>query len=141
MADDALTLRVLKAFKELGVQIAIDDFGTGHSSLGRLKSFPVDTLKIDRLFVQGAPTDQRDAAIVQATVALGHSLGLKVIAEGVETQEQMDFVVGVGCDEVQGFVLGRPVTAAEVEVRLAKFGRGGKGKEGRKNGKSRALEV
>jgi PAS domain S-box-containing protein/diguanylate cyclase (GGDEF)-like protein len=110
--DEAL--RVLTAVRELGIHIAIDDFGTGFSSLQYLKLFPLDRLKIDRTFVDGLPTDARDAAIVRSVLTVAHGLGLAVVAEGVENEEQASYLLGQGCDEVQGYLYGRPVPAAEV---------------------------
>ena len=95
----------------MGVKIAIDDFGTGHSSLSYLKRFNVDTHKIDRSFVMGTPDDAEDGAIATAVIALGHGLALKVVAEGVERQEQADFLRAQGCDELQGDLLSRPLEA------------------------------
>ncbi|HYQ17081.1 MAG TPA: EAL domain-containing protein, partial [Polyangiaceae bacterium] len=104
-----VTTRVLARLIDLGVRVAIDDFGTGYSSLSYLKDFPVSALKIDRSFVQGLPSDKRDAAIVTAIVAMGRGLGLNVIAEGVETPEQLAAVEDLGCDAVQGYLLSRPL--------------------------------
>lgn len=103
------TLSTLHQLKELGVQLAIDDFGTGYSSLSYLKRFPVDTLKIDRSFVRDVTTDPDDAALVTGIIALAHSLRLKVVAEGVETAEQRDFLVRCDCDFIQGYLLSQPV--------------------------------
>ena len=86
----------------LGIRIAIDDFGTGHSSLGYLKRFSIDALKIDRSFITELPDDQEDASIAQAIITLSHALRLKVIAEGVENKAQLDFLATHGCDEMQG---------------------------------------
>jgi diguanylate cyclase (GGDEF)-like protein/PAS domain S-box-containing protein len=108
----------LKRLRDLGVTISIDDFGTGYSSLQYLKKFPANTLKIDQSFIRGLPTDRGDAAIVKSVVALSHSLGIRVVAEGVETPEQLAFVVEHGCDEVQGYLLGRPEPAHLIEVQL-----------------------
>jgi EAL domain-containing protein (putative c-di-GMP-specific phosphodiesterase class I) len=109
---------VLQRLHELGVRVAIDDFGTGYSSLYYLKRFPVDVVKIDRSFVDGLGTDADDEAIVTAVLSLGHALGLRVVAEGVETEAQLDRLVGLGCDAVQGYLVSRPVPAAEVQRSL-----------------------
>jgi len=114
MRDPEESLVVLLALKALGVQLHVDDFGTGYSSLSRLKRFPVDTLKVDRSFVAGLPDDAEDLAIVQAVVALAGALGLETVAEGVETSEQLAALRGLGCTNVQGFLLGRPLDAEAV---------------------------
>ena len=109
MADTERAQDVMHSLHELGIRIAIDDFGTGYSSLAYLKRFQAQTLKIDRSFVQGLPDDRDDAAITQAVIAMAHSLGMQVVAEGVETQAQLEFLRLHGCDEVQGFLLARPL--------------------------------
>jgi diguanylate cyclase (GGDEF)-like protein len=105
-------LGIITRLGAMRVRIAIDDFGTGQSSLSYLKRFNVDTLKIDRSFVQGIPFDSEDSTIATAVIALGHGLKLKVVAEGVERQDQADFLRAQGCDELQGYLLGRPLEAA-----------------------------
>jgi diguanylate cyclase (GGDEF)-like protein/PAS domain S-box-containing protein len=117
-----LTFAVLAALRKTGVRIAIDDFGTGHSSLGYLKKFPIDALKIDRHFVEDLPDGFEDAAIVQAVVQLARGLDLRVIAEGVETQQQLDFLQHHACPEVQGYHFSYPVPAIDFEKLLARKG-------------------
>jgi EAL domain-containing protein (putative c-di-GMP-specific phosphodiesterase class I) len=113
MDDVAKVSAVLHGLRQLGIRIAVDDFGTGYSSLGHLKHFPIDTLKIDSSFVRDLPDAKDSAAITTAIVQMAHSLGIEVLAEGVETQAQYDYLRQLGCDEVQGFLLGKPMTAAE----------------------------
>lgn len=108
----------LGALDQLGVNVAIDDFGTGYSSLSYLKQFPIDRLKIDQSFTRGLPNDRESAGIVQAIVGLGRSLGLNVVAEGIETEAQARHLHAVGCDTGQGYLYARPVEAAECEVIL-----------------------
>jgi EAL domain-containing protein (putative c-di-GMP-specific phosphodiesterase class I) len=113
LVEDAAVLPVLAELKALGVGLSVDDFGTGHSSLARLKEMPVDKLKVDQAFVRGVPDDEHDVAITRAIVALGHSLDLEILAEGVETESQRAFLAELGCESAQGFLLGRPVPAAD----------------------------
>jgi diguanylate cyclase len=108
----------LKRLSDLGVTISIDDFGTGYSSLKYLKKFPANTLKIDRSFIRGLPADRGDAAIVKSVVALSHRLGIRVVAEGVETPKQLAFVIELGCDEVQGYLLWQPEPAHQIDAQL-----------------------
>jgi len=116
--DANAAVRTLGELHDLGFSIAIDDFGTGYSSLQLLRQFPLDTLKIDRSFVRDLNVDPGDAAIVAAVVQMGHSLHLRVIAEGVETREQLSFVQSLGCHEVQGYYIARPMPAEEFEALL-----------------------
>ncbi|MCD2180865.1 sensor domain-containing protein [Rhizobium sp. GN54] len=118
MADVQQAVALMHRLEELGVHLAIDDFGTGYSSLSALKRFPVDRLKIDRSFVQDLPDDPDDAAIARAIISLAHTLQLRVIAEGVETREQLEFLRGAGCDEIQGYYLSKPVRAEGIETLL-----------------------
>jgi diguanylate cyclase (GGDEF)-like protein/PAS domain S-box-containing protein len=104
---------ILHSFRDMGMHTSIDDFGTGYSSLGYLKRFPVNTLKVDRSFVRDVPGDADDVAITKAIIALAHSLNLKVVAEGVETKTQLDFLRSQRCDQIQGYIYSAPVTAEE----------------------------
>jgi diguanylate cyclase (GGDEF)-like protein len=113
MEDVKLAGRVLGELRDLGVRVAIDDFGTGYSSLGYLRNLPVDTLKVDRSFVRDVTTNQDSAAIATAILAMSKSLRLNVVAEGVETQEQLDFLIEHECPEVQGFFFSKPLPSAE----------------------------
>jgi EAL domain-containing protein (putative c-di-GMP-specific phosphodiesterase class I) len=99
----------------MGVHLSIDDFGTGYSSLSALKHFPVARLKIDQSFVRDIPANEDDKAIAMAIISLGHQLNLKVIAEGVETEQQLAFLRDKDCDEMQGYYFSRPVSAGEIE--------------------------
>jgi EAL domain-containing protein (putative c-di-GMP-specific phosphodiesterase class I) len=114
MAHGESTSITLRKLKELGISISIDDFGTGYSNLAYLKRFPVDALKIDIAFIRDLATNVDDAAITAAIINMAHSLRLRVIAEGVETREQLDFLSVHGCDEVQGYLFSRPLPASEI---------------------------
>jgi diguanylate cyclase (GGDEF)-like protein/PAS domain S-box-containing protein len=113
MSQTEEALAVLHKLKRLGVQLAIDDFGTGYSSLSYLKKLPLDILKIDQSFVRGLPDDQHDAAIVRAIIALGRSMQLTVIAEGVENLEQQQFLADEGCEQIQGYIVSLPLRPEE----------------------------
>jgi EAL domain-containing protein (putative c-di-GMP-specific phosphodiesterase class I) len=118
MEDSGFTVDKVASLKALGVALSIDDFGTGYSSLSYLKRFQIDKLKIDQSFVQGLTMNHQDEAIVNTIIALAHSLGLRTIAEGVETSAQLDFLKASGCDEFQGYLYSRPVPAQAFEAML-----------------------
>ncbi|MFC5301048.1 EAL domain-containing protein [Azospira restricta] len=118
MADAEAFFRVTEGLKKLGVTLSIDDFGTGYSSLGYLKRFAIDRLKIDQSFVRDLTQDPNSAAIARAIISLAHSLGLAVIAEGVESEAQLGFLCSGNCDEMQGFLFSRPLPAADFEALL-----------------------
>ena len=107
--DEAIGL--LAQIRALGVQMSLDDFGTGYSNLGYLKKFPLDRLKIDKSFVMNMATDANDASIVGAVIALSHSLGIEVIAEGIETALAMESLAALGCNEGQGYLFSKPIPA------------------------------
>jgi len=113
VGDPAATIANMQALRALGVQLAVDDFGTGYSSLSYLRQFPVQHLKIDQSFVRGLDRDTHSASIAQAVIVLGHALDLKVIAEGVETAAQLAVLRDIGCDEVQGYLIARPMPEAQ----------------------------
>jgi EAL domain-containing protein (putative c-di-GMP-specific phosphodiesterase class I) len=114
MADAERSTVVLSELKALGVHLDIDDFGTGYSSLSRLQRFPVDVLKIDRAFISCMDTDLRTREIVRVIVMLAHGLGLKVVAEGIETQTQADMLKDIGCEMGQGYFYARPASAEKI---------------------------
>src|SRR5690606_26807477 len=118
--DPGRILDSLEAVKAMGIKVALDDFGTGFASLTHLKRFPVDRLKIDRSFVHNIETDAGDAAISRTIISLAHSLGLEVVAEGVETEAQLSFLRGHGCAYAQGFLFGRPSPVGELADYLAR---------------------
>jgi diguanylate cyclase (GGDEF)-like protein len=117
LEDTERTIDIINALRRRGVMFAIDDFGTGHSSLSRLKQLPIDSLKIDRSFIQDIADEGDDKAIAAAIIAMAHSLGLRVIGEGVETKLQLDVLRTLDCDEIQGFYFSKPVPSNEI-VRL-----------------------
>lgn len=120
ITDFDRTMLVLHRIKALGVRIALDDFGTGYSSLSYLHAFPLTTLKIDRSFVANLGVASEAAAIARAVISLGHALGIEVVAEGVETREQFDFLVDEGCNYLQGYLLGRPMSAEDYAVEMGR---------------------
>ena len=113
------SLRLLRA---AGVRVAIDDFGTGFSSLGRLSELPIDTLKIDRMFTSRLPSDRKSCTLVTTIIGLAHAFDMTTVAEGVETQAQLDYLIREGCDESQGYLHSRPLPRDELE-RLLGFSR------------------
>ena len=118
MGDTEKTLTTFQSLQDMGVRISVDDFGTGYSSLSYLRQFPINSLKIDQSFIKGVPGHQQDESLVEAIVAMAHALHLGVIAEGVENAAQFEYVKNLGCEEVQGFFLGRPQLANEVVKHL-----------------------
>jgi EAL domain-containing protein (putative c-di-GMP-specific phosphodiesterase class I) len=114
MQEGDHTAVLLDTLSDLGIGLALDDFGTGYSSLSYLKRFPITRVKIDRCFVRDVATSEGDAAVARAVIAMAHGLGVEVVAEGIETLEQLAVLRRYGCDEGQGFLLGRPVAASEV---------------------------
>jgi EAL domain-containing protein (putative c-di-GMP-specific phosphodiesterase class I) len=113
MQEDEVTNTTFRELAEMGVGIALDDFGTGYSSLSYLRRFAIDRVKVDRSFVQQIPSNADDAALTSAIIAMTHSLRRRVVAEGVETREQADFLCEHGCDELQGYLFSKPVSAAD----------------------------
>ena len=120
MEDRQVVYQTLEGLRTRGIKIALDDFGTGYSSLSYLRDFPIDILKIDQSFVFRIGQAEKDDAIVRAIFAMGHSLGMKIVAEGVETQEHLDFLKTQGCDAIQGFLISRPIPAQDLTLMLEK---------------------
>jgi len=118
MDDKASSRAVLQQLNSLGIQLAIDDFGSGYSNLGYLKRLPVQTLKIDQIFIKGLAHDRHDSAIVAAITNLAHQIGLRVTAEGVESIEQMEKVRAIGCDFAQGYFFARPMSGSDLVKQL-----------------------
>lgn len=115
---DAETLLALSAVRDLGVGLALDDFGTGHASLSVLKRLPLTAMKLDRSLLRSVPNDREDSAIVRAVIAMGHALGLTVVAEGIENEAQRAFLAGVGCDEGQGYLFSQPLPPERLDTLL-----------------------
>jgi len=122
LEDGSRAAHVMAALKDLGVRLALDDFGTGYSSLSYLRRVPVDIIKIDQSFVTGLRPDPAGAAIISAIAELAHALGLIVVAEGVETAQQRDAVVSIGCEAAQGFHYARPLTGDQLDRLLEDWG-------------------
>jgi EAL domain-containing protein (putative c-di-GMP-specific phosphodiesterase class I) len=118
VGDPELAVERMGELRALGVRISVDDFGTGYSSLTYLKGLPVDEVKIDKTFVDGLSEDPADRAVVRAVVDIAHTLGLRVVAEGVEQEQQMGLLRSLGVDEVQGYLQGRPMPAPEIALWL-----------------------
>lgn len=118
-SDEIDISNMLVSLRQMGVSLSIDDFGTGYSSLSRLKNFPISNLKIDKNFIKDIETDSANAAIVTGVIAIGKGLGMKTIAEGVETDRQLNYLKAIGCDQVQGFLLAKPMTSDELEKFLS----------------------
>jgi len=119
MNDAAVTITIMRELGAEGVSLSVDDFGTGYSSLGYLRRFPLDSIKIDRSFVKDLATEPDDATIVRTVVAMAHALDLEVVAEGVETEEQLAFLREQRCDRVQGFYFSQAVPRSELETYIA----------------------
>jgi EAL domain-containing protein (putative c-di-GMP-specific phosphodiesterase class I) len=121
MHDVDFTTSMLKDLQVMGVNLAVDDFGTGYSSLGYLKRFPLNTIKIDQSFIRELTIDPNDAAIVTAIIALGRGLNLNVVAEGVETQAQLDYLRSLNCEEMQGYLFSKPMPSANATEFLQRY--------------------
>ncbi len=124
IGGDAETLLTLSAVRDLGVGVALDDFGSGHASLAVLKRLPLTAMKLDRSLLHGVPHDREDTGIVRAVIAMGHALGLIVVAEGVESEAQRGFLVGAGCDEGQGYLFSQPLPPERLAQLPAAFAAG-----------------
>jgi EAL domain-containing protein (putative c-di-GMP-specific phosphodiesterase class I) len=122
MNDTNTAIRTLTALDALGVKLSIDDFGTGYSSLAYIKTFPVQTLKIDRSFVRDIAENATDQAIAATIITLAHNLGMRVIAEGIETEQQFDQMRALGADDMQGYLISRPLSAADFERFMCAYG-------------------
>ena len=122
MQDIEANIRKLRAVREMGVEVAVDDFGTGYSSLSYITRLPINTLKIDRAFIINMVSKPDDLSIVATIISLGHSLNLKVVAEGVETEEQKKLLRLLKCDEMQGYLFSKPLPSGEMEAMLRKTG-------------------
>jgi len=118
MREPETAIQIMRELCESGISIAIDDFGTGYSSLAYLKRLPAESLKIDIAFIRNLPDDMEDAAIVRSTIAMAHALDMKTIAEGVETEAQLEFLRNEGCDMVQGFLFSKPLPADKASLHI-----------------------
>jgi EAL domain-containing protein (putative c-di-GMP-specific phosphodiesterase class I) len=120
MKDPQASIEAMRIFKSMDIHLVIDDFGTGYSSLSYLKRFPVDTLKVDKSFVDGLGKDAESTAIVAAIISLAKSLGMRVTAEGIETEEQMKHLQRLDCDQGQGYLFSRPLPREAAEALLTR---------------------
>ncbi len=120
LIDRGKTVSALRRFKDMGIRIALDDFGTGYSTLEYLRDFPIDTLKIDRIFAANIDADPTAAALTASIIGMGHALGLHVVAEGIKTEGKMAYLQDQGCDEIQGFLISRPLPESEFRQHLAR---------------------
>jgi diguanylate cyclase len=116
MDNPARNIDIISRLHGIGLKLSIDDFGTGYSSLSHLKRLPAPELKIDRSFIMNMAEDENDAIIVRSTIDLAHNMGLKVTAEGVETQDILDVLAVLGCDSAQGYYIARPMPAEQIEI-------------------------
>jgi EAL domain-containing protein (putative c-di-GMP-specific phosphodiesterase class I) len=123
MDDVENTIGKLNNIRKMGIPISIDDFGTGYTSISYLKQFPINTLKIDQHFIRGINNNKDDMAIISAVIALGHNLGLEIVAEGVETQDQMEYLIEHHCDILQGYYLSRPLPENKITLQFSKNGK------------------
>jgi EAL domain-containing protein (putative c-di-GMP-specific phosphodiesterase class I) len=123
--DASSCVHALRLLRAAGVRVAIDDFGTGFSSLGRLSELPIDTLKIDRIFTSRLPADRKTCTLVSTIIGLAHAFDMTTVAEGVENQAQLDYLIREGCDESQGYLHSRPLPRADLERLLSSASRGG----------------
>jgi EAL domain-containing protein (putative c-di-GMP-specific phosphodiesterase class I) len=114
MADPSLAIKILGQLQQLGARVSVDDYGTGFASLAYLRSLPINELKLDRSFLAGIPGDGKTLSIVRATIEVGHALGLRIVTDGVETQDALDLITSLGCDAAQGYFISRPAPAAEL---------------------------
>jgi EAL domain-containing protein (putative c-di-GMP-specific phosphodiesterase class I) len=126
LCDSVETLRALHRLREIGIGVALDDFGTGYSSLSYLRSFPFSKIKIDKSFVRDLMTNRESVSIIRAVIGLGQSLGIKTIAEGVETYEQLERLRREGCTEVQGYFFSRPKPASDLPLLIERLQSAGK---------------
>src|SRR5690606_21101552 len=119
LQDGESTIEMLERFRAIGVRVSLDDFGTGYSSLSQLRTFPFNKIKIDGSFVRDLGRDPSAVAVIRAVANIGGILGMSVVAECVESEEQLNFLVGSGCTQIQGYLTGRPASAADVREMLS----------------------